>query len=138
MVSKVFAPPKDDGPLPLQQMILLATLLRLNKLAPHSKNPKADGISVPLPMIQVYEEYRRICAAKNFSWIDRSEIVSVGSMLADRSLVTVVENMGGGVGKGKKALSTMTTANKTGLLISNFNAVDKIVMGCDMKSIVVG
>lgn len=133
-VAKVFAPPKDDGPLPLQQMIILATLLKIHKSAPLSRQPKVDGVVAPIPMVQVYEEYRKICTTKGFSWIDRSDIASVCSMLQDRSLVTVVENMSGGNTKAKK-FGTLNSTNKTGFLFS-LNAVEKIVMQCDMKAII--
>jgi hypothetical protein len=136
-VAKVFAPTKDDGPFPLQQMIMLATLLKIYKnaqSAPTSRHPKIDGVTHPIPMIQAYDEYRKICAVKAFSAIDRSDIVSVCSMLQDRSLVTVVENMSGAGPKSKK-FGTLSSANKTGFLFS-LNAVEKIIMECDMKSII--
>ncbi len=134
MVSKVFVAPKDEGPLPLQQMIILTTLLRLHKLAPQSQNPKVDGISAPFPMNTMYNEYRAICATKGFSWIERSDIVSICGMLQDRSLVTVVENMGG-KNNSKRGAGTMSNVSKSGFSF-NYNSVDKIVMQSDMKSII--
>lgn len=131
-IAKVFAPQKDEGPLPLQQMIVLATLLKLHKAAPHSRTPKVDGVTAPFPLNVVYDEYRKICTAKAFAWIDRSEIASVCNMLHDRSLVTVIENTGSGA-KGKK--HALGAASKTGVLF-NFGLVENLVNQCqDLKSI---
>lgn len=125
-VAKVFGPQKDEGPLPLQQMIILSTFMKIYKDAPNSRQPKVNGVTSPIPMSTVYDEYRKICATKGYSWIERCEIVSVCGMLQDRSLVTVVENMSAGAGSSKK-FATMNSKNKTGFLFEP-KAVEKIVM----------
>jgi cell division control protein 6 len=132
-VAKVFGPQRDEGPLPLQQKIVLATLLRINKAAPHSKQPKLDGVMSAIPLTTLYDEYRKICTEKEFSWLDRSEIMSVCGMLQDRSLVTVIENMTG-AGSSKK-FGGMNPKNKTGVMLDPF-AVEKVVMSTDMRSVI--
>jgi len=138
MVAKVFAPVKDEGPLPLQQMIILATMLKIYKTASRTRTPDVNGVKVAIPMVQFYEEYRKICAAKTFAWIDRSDITTVCNMLQDRSLITVIENTGGtSNAKGKGKFGTLNSANKTGFMF-NVPAVEKILMQCDdnIKSVV--
>jgi len=130
-VAKIFGPQKDDGPLPLQQLVILGTFLRLHKAAPNSKQPKADGVIGAIPLSNLYDEYRKICSEKGLSWMDRSEIVSVCGLLQDRSLVTVIENPTTATAK----KLGMSSKNKTGFLFDP-PAVEKLIAHSDMKSLV--
>jgi len=88
----VLGPEKDEGTLPIQQLLLLATLFRLyRKSTAGLASLDGDGRAaapVPVPLASVYEEYQRICDVKGYEFIDMSEIVSIFGMLEDRSLVS--------------------------------------------------
>ena len=131
-MSKILAPKKDDGAIPLQQKIILATLLKINKEAPNSANIPQDGVSSPIPMAAFYETYRKICTDKGLSWIDRSELSSILELLEDRSLVHVTEGSKGTPAKKAKNAK----AGKTGVffhpqavlnLVKSDAVVDSIV-----------
>lgn len=91
-VSKALQIRKDEGPLPLQQITILAALLKLNREAPNLRDPSVDGVSKPIPMSLVFKQYRKICSLKGFSWIEESELPLVCEVLQDRSLLSVVNS----------------------------------------------
>jgi len=93
-MSKAIAPQKDDGGLPLQQKIILAALLKINKDASNGAIVSGDGVTSPIPVNAFYESYRKICGEKGLSWIDRSELSSVCGLLEDRALIHVSEGTG--------------------------------------------
>ncbi|CAG7829079.1 unnamed protein product [Allacma fusca] len=131
-ISKVLGPQKDDGILPLQQKILLATLLKINKEAPNSIAFPNDGVTSAIPTASFYEAYRKVCTDKGFSWIDRGELSSICGLLEDRCLIQVTES----TATSKKKLNS-TKTSKGGILFQP-DAVTKMLRNDPVVESIVG
>jgi len=112
-ISKALAPKRDEGGLPIQQQLILATLLRLHRRAAHSRTLPIDGVQAAVPLTTLYDEYRKVCEDKGFLWIDRSELSSVCGMLEDRQLLSMTQ--GAGTPSSSKRVMSAKTKNKAGL-----------------------
>lgn len=138
-VSKALQIKKDEGPLPLQQVTILAALLKTHREAPNTRDPLVDGVNKPIPMPVLYKQYRKICSLKGFSWIEESELPLVCEVLQDRSLVSVV-NTGNSSGKklsmGNKKFGSPSAGgnNKIGVLFDP-RSTEALVLQGDMQNL---